>query len=351
MALNKFPLNITHQSISELCAKLGKDALLVQGAGGNVSWKDNGTLWVKGSGTWLAHASQEDIFVPVDLIHLQNALAQEIFDIKPPLISTQKEQKLRPSIEAILHALMPQKIVVHLHAIDVLSYLVIKDYKNTIYSLFSKSSESKQFEYILVDYHKPGPELAQAIYITLQTNKNANIVLLKNHGIVIGGESIEEIESLLQSMSAIFAPKQNPKILNDKIESPASWHPEYLPFADQKAQALALNQDLYKRLQSDWVLYPDHAVFLGAKAFTYPSWKTFDEQEENNSDKPELIFIENVGIFVKPNFNQAKTAQLLCYFDVISRVLPSAVLDPLNQSSIQSLLNWDAEKLRQQMAK
>ena len=344
-------MNITHQSISELCAKLGKDRLLVQGAGGNASWKEDGVLWVKGSGTWLAHANQENIFVPVDLRHLQNGLTKSKFEIKPQFIASEKEQKLRPSIETILHALMPQRIVVHLHAIDVLSHLITKDCEASLLQRFSQSSKINQINSILIGYHKPGPELAQAIHLALEASQNANVILLKNHGIVIGGESIAEIEALLQSINAICAPIQNPSHLNHGFTLQPSVSPDYIPFADNTVHALALNPDLYKRLQSDWVLYPDHAVFLGAKAFTYSSWKTFEEQEKNNSDKPELIFIENTGVFVKPNFNQAKTAQLLCYFDVINRVLPSATLDPLDQRSIQTLLNWDAEKLRQQMAK
>ena len=59
---------ISHQTISQMCADLGKDPLLVQGAGGNVSWKENETLWIKGSGTWLANANNEDIFVPVNVV-------------------------------------------------------------------------------------------------------------------------------------------------------------------------------------------------------------------------------------------------------------------------------------------
>jgi rhamnose utilization protein RhaD (predicted bifunctional aldolase and dehydrogenase) len=340
-----------HHSISQLCTSLGKDRLLVQGAGGNVSWKEDGVLWVKGSGTWLAKAEQDDIFVPVDLHQLQIALAQKNFDVKPQVIATQGKQLLRPSIETILHALMPHKIVVHLHAIDALSYLITKDCEITLRNLIAQSSKKEAVKSIFVGYHRPGPALAQAIYTALQTNKNANVVLLKNHGIVIGGQSIEEVEALLQTINAIFMPTQNPEIFSKRIGLPASRSPSYVPFANQEAHALALTPDLFKRLQTDWVLYPDHAVFLGAKSFTYPSWAAFMEQETANPNSPELIFIENAGVFVKPSFNQAKIAQLLCYFDVISRVLPTAILDPLDQGSIEALLNWDAEKLRQQMAK
>ena len=57
--------------INNFCSNLGKDSLLIQGAGGNISWKDGNKLWIKASGTWLADANIMDIFVPVDLSHLR----------------------------------------------------------------------------------------------------------------------------------------------------------------------------------------------------------------------------------------------------------------------------------------
>ena len=340
-----------HKAISQFCADLGKDQLLVQGAGGNVSWKENGVLWVKGSGTWLANADKEDILVPGDLYHLQNALSQENFEIKPQILGDQERGKLSPSIETVLHALMPQKIVVHLHAVDALSYLVAKDCKKSLQQLFMSSANMHQIISIFVPYRKPGPELAQTIYQTLQANTAANVVLLKNHGIVIGAESIDAIYTLLEAINRICIPKQALSNTSHTFPHHLSVAEEYIPFADEQVQALALNPDLYKRLHSDWVLYPDHAVFLGPRAFTYESWGTFEKLEKNNANKPELIFIQNIGVFIKPSFNQAKTAQLLCYYDVISRILPSDLLDPLDEKSIYALLNWDAEKLRQKIAK
>lgn len=332
----------THNAINALCADLGKDPLLVQGAGGNVSWKEDGVLWVKGSGTWLANADKEDLFVPVNLTALQEALAQEDFEIKPQVITTQGEQKLRPSIETILHALMPQTIVVHLHAINALSHLVTPGCDKYLSALFEKTNINS----IFVGYHKPGAELAQAIDRALKSKSNANVVLLKNHGIVIGADSIAEIQLLLQEINTVCEPKNMPAEAN--LLPSSSEVNGYILFADPQVQELALNPSLYKRLQSDWVLFPDHAVFLGAKAFAYPSWQAF--LAKHVDDAPELLFIENGGVFVKPDFNQAKGAQLRCYYDVISRVMPDAQLDPLDETAVHALLNWDAEKLRQQMS-
>ena len=58
-----------HESVRKFCATIGENPLLVQGAGGNVSWKEDATLWIKASGTWLAEAMTDEIFVQVDIFH------------------------------------------------------------------------------------------------------------------------------------------------------------------------------------------------------------------------------------------------------------------------------------------
>ena len=58
-----------------MCTMFGANPLLVQGAGGNVSWKEEDTLWVKASGTWLSDASAEDIFLP-RLSYLRTAISE-----------------------------------------------------------------------------------------------------------------------------------------------------------------------------------------------------------------------------------------------------------------------------------
>ena len=55
------------EQVKSFCARVGKDSMLVQGAGGNVSWKEGRVLWVKASGTCLADAKDKNIFVPIQL--------------------------------------------------------------------------------------------------------------------------------------------------------------------------------------------------------------------------------------------------------------------------------------------
>jgi rhamnose utilization protein RhaD (predicted bifunctional aldolase and dehydrogenase) len=339
-------MKINHDSIRQFCAELGQDPLLVQGAGGNVSWKDGDTLWIKGSGTWLANAKVTDIFVPVDLEKITSSLSQGNFSVTPELITM---SDLRPSIETILHALMPQKIVIHLHAINPLTYLVLQDAKNQIEEI----SKALHWKSVFIEYFKPGAELAQAIDIAMKMQGGIRVLFLKNHGIVIGGDSILEVRSILRDVLRTCHTTLSPELAKfpSKVtEAPVRVKGVYRAFEDIEVQQLAQNPSLFSRLKSDWVLYPDHVVFLGVKAFTYNSWDNFFSQHDGDQIFPELIFIKNDGVFIAPSFNLAKTAQLRCFYDVISRVSNEAALDPLNELEIAELLNWDAEKLRQKMS-
>ena len=346
MSVKNLYMKINHDSISQFCAELGQDRLLVQGAGGNVSWKDGDTLWIKGSGTWLANAKVSNIFVPVDLKKLTSSLSQGDFSVTPELITT---SDLRPSIETILHALMPQKIVIHLHAINPLTYLVLQDAKTQI----EKISKALPWKSAFIEYVKPGAELAQAIAHALKMQDGIRVLFLKNHGIVIGGDSILEVRSILGDVlkacpimhapEVVEVPPKLPKV-------PAEARERYRAIEDIDIQQLAQNSILFNHLYSDWVLYPDHVVFLGSKAFAYESWEDFFSLCNLLQDYPDVIFIENEGVFAMLNFSLAKTVQLRCYYDVISRVLNKTALNPLNELEITKLLNWDSEKLRQKMS-
>ena len=181
-------------SVIEYCSAIGSDPLLVQGAGGNASWKESGTLWVKASGTWLAEAAEKNIFVPVDLAHLRTAIQNCDFSVTPRLLG---ESVLRPSIETLMHALMPHRVVVHLHAIEILAHLVRENCQAEFLSLLPPS-----IHWAMVDYHKPGAALAAGVYDALTQNPDANVIFLKNHGVVIGGADISEINANLSALTA-----------------------------------------------------------------------------------------------------------------------------------------------------
>jgi ribulose-5-phosphate 4-epimerase/fuculose-1-phosphate aldolase len=325
-----------HEQISGFCAEAGSDPFLVQGAGGNVSWKTPDSLWVKASGTWLVDAKEQDIFVPVDLIHLRNAVASGDYAISPKVVG---ESALRPSIETVLHALMPQRIVVHFHCIDALAYLVRRDGRDQL-----QRKLPADLACAFVEYKKPGAELANAVHLAIeQSREGTNVLFLEKHGIVIGGETLDEITGLLVTLSKALRTESHPLVAipgQTTVRAPEGM----VAVDDVGVQQLALNPLYASRIRRDWALYPDHVVFLGVEAKHYASMDAL--RLDPDHVRHSLVFIDGDGVFARQP-GKAFIAQLRCYHDVISRIPFDVPLAPLSHEDISALLDWEAEKYRQ----
>jgi rhamnose utilization protein RhaD (predicted bifunctional aldolase and dehydrogenase) len=338
--MNTIELKID-EKVKEFCSHVGQDPMLVQGAGGNVSWKDGDVLWVKASGTWLADAKDKNIFVPIQLPHLRQSIAKKDFHVIPKVLGN---SKLKPSIETLLHALMPHKVVVHLHAIEILAHLVRFNPTKNLQKLIGT-----KIMWSIVDYFKPGAELARAVSENLLDNLDSNVIFLCNHGVVIGGESVKDIEIILEKLIMMLKNPIN-KILIDvnTIQKDQTLQLQgYTLNIDKEINQLATNKFLSKRLRNDWTLYPDHAVFLGDPANILGYSITSKGLSNMINNKPTFIFDESLGVYESDEVTLAQKAQLQCYYDVLIRQPINEKLVSLSQNSINELLQWDAEKYRQ----
>ncbi len=268
-------------SITNYCTVIGADPMLVQGAGGNVSWKNGDTLWVKASGTRLADAERNDIFVPIDLPHLTSALSSGDFSVTPRL---RGQSPLRPSIETLLHALMPHQVVVHLHAVEILAWLVRNNYERDIEAVLGP-----RLRWTSTGYHKPGAALAQAVNTALDNVPGAGAVLLQNHGVVIGGADVDEIHHQLRTITDLLTVRPRPPVSSPQYEplSIADYE-SYKPVADPFIHHLATDMALFNRLSSSWALCPDHIVFLGARPACYSSVDVFRSEIANSKSPPRI---------------------------------------------------------------
>lgn len=338
------PGSTLETSVIEYCATVGADPMLVQGAGGNVSWKEGDVLWIKASGTWLSDAAHQDIFVPVDLAHLQAAIVSGDFAVKPKLLN---DAKLRPSIETVLHALMPHPVVIHVHAIEILACLVRHDFEAEITERIGD-----RLCWASTDYQKPGAALAEAVGAALARVPKAEVVFLQNHGVVVGGKDIPAVANVLNTLIERLRTPCRPLVaLPPKSSIPAYSDAQFLPVSDPSIHQLAINPTLFDRLSSDWALYPDHVVFLGATPACYNSFDALRAEHPHNGTWPELVFIRDSGVYTQPEFSIAKQAQLRCYYDVLSRQPDGYKINTLSHEQIAELLNWDAEQYRKNIAK
>jgi rhamnose utilization protein RhaD (predicted bifunctional aldolase and dehydrogenase) len=315
---------------------------LVQGPGGNVSWKDNDVLWIKASGKWLAKACDEEIFVPVSLSYLQEAISNKNFSCSPSILG---DTKLRPSIETMLHALMPQKVIAHLHAVEALAHLVRKNAETRLAELINDS-----IKWVFVDYYKPGAELAACVSAKLTLIPDAEVIFLKNHGIVIGAPDIRNLERILKKITKLLFTKPffSELIPFDFVikNNPNTFLNEFAFATDPEINRLSTNSYLISRVQNDWALYPDHVVFLGDSAIVIDD--TADEyKSEIIGRNPDFIFVKQQGVLECKAITPAKKAQLRCYYDVLVRQPPAEKLESLTQINIKEILNWEAEIFRQ----
>ena len=175
------------------------------------------------------------------------------------------------------------------------------------------------------------------------------MIFLKNHGVVIGGDDVAEISYILNTLTTILSTRPVDTVRNSLPKLPSALVPsdQYVAVQNPEIHQLALNTSLFNRLDSDWALYPDHVVFLGAKAYAYKTWEAFFTENKAITDSAELIFIQGCGVFVKPTFSKTKYAQLLCYYEILVRQHSRSRTKSLLFSQIAELLNWDAEKYRQ----
>jgi rhamnose utilization protein RhaD (predicted bifunctional aldolase and dehydrogenase)/NAD(P)-dependent dehydrogenase (short-subunit alcohol dehydrogenase family) len=231
---------------------LGRDKSLVLHGGGNTSVKikeknlfgeEETILYVKGSG-WDLETIEPQGFSPVRLAHVLRLA--ELPSLSDPEMVNQlvtnmlKASAPAPSIETILHGLMPQKFVDHTHADAVLSITNTKDGEKRIREIYGKRC-------VVIPYLIPGFDLAQfcAKEFRAQGTKDTVGMVLLNHGIFSFGETAREAyERMIELVT----------LAEKYLDSKRSWSVGSNHFAPGKVEAL--DQASLRRKLSDAAGFP-----------------------------------------------------------------------------------------------
>ena len=271
-------------------AEIGRDPDLVQGAGGNVSLKHEGVLWVKASGKWLADADDSDIFVPVASESARSrALAGED-DFAASVIGA---AGLKPSIETGLHALLPQRVVLHVHSINVLCHAVIEAGEQALQPLLAG------IPWRWVPYARPGAPLTRAIELVADIDSTDPLVLvLANHGLVIAADRLDEAQALLATVEHALHRASRIASSSSTLARAAELANRIggrLP-KDESVNRLALDSTALEVARVG-ALYPDHVVFLGSGAVSRAATE-LDGFDWAELDAPYVI-VPGFGVIVR----------------------------------------------------
>lgn len=323
------------EELTAAAAEIGVDPLLVQGAGGNASVKIGDALWVKASGTWMRDAVLRNIFARVSLAPLLALRDNGEFEAMDALLQANRAADgLRPSIETSLHALMPHAAVVHAHAVNSVAVSVLGDGQSRF-----KQALGRDIRGMFIPYTKPGAALARAVAEALAVHGPADVLLLQNHGVVVGADRPRAAADLLREVERRLTLPVRSLPKPDTTTARAHENKDYC-LAEPQSGA-ALDPFLFGVLTRA-PLTPDQVVFLGgAVGVTAPA-------EECGGAAP-LTFKAGVGAFRRRDCTLGALSMIDALLDVAVRLPEGAEVLGLAASQAAELLDWDAEKYRKSL--
>jgi len=317
-------------ALIDLGLELGGDPMLVQGAGGNISEKDGAQLTVKASGVWLRECDRANAFCTLDL-HRARALAEEgVEDLRAAL---SQPSPARPSIEAAFHALLPDRVVVHVHSIHTIVHAVHANGEARVTPLL------EGLPWCWVPYARPG--LPLAVRLRAVATPGSQVFVLQNHGLIVTGNSVAEARAMLLEVERRLSvkPREGSGAPRREVpQLPKGWR---LP-RHESIHFLATDP-LARAILQRGALYPDQVVFLGTRA-------TEGVPPEDTTPQPPYALIPGQHVLVDASKGAIVDEMLLGHTLLIQRLTTPDLLT-LSDLETTALIGWEAETYRQGLSK
>lgn len=328
---------------------------LVQAGGGNTSVKISDTeMLIKASGYQLADVTAEKGFAVVNY-----KVINDFFNSRDiGSISKNEEKELlekafisgeRPSIETFLHSITG-RVTLHTHPVMVNILAARRNGIDILRRLFPDA--------VFVGYATPGIELAKEYFRAFKAHTGkADIIFLKNHGLIVSGEDDKEVRKLTENIIAVIASELG--IDNSRFADCSILYDALVNAGiENRIVVLMRNQDVYdayyKNGQNIWQhsFCPDAVVYCGKRIMTLAdSFKTDDiESFISEFGIPSVIFYKKHFYAVASDVKKAKEIESLFSFTAeIVENNEAQDLMLLSDEEQNFLLNWDAEKYRKNM--
>ncbi|EAH4585633.1 TPA: class II aldolase/adducin family protein [Campylobacter jejuni] len=174
MIYSKEKLDECIKDYQELCKIFG-NILDAPSKGGNISIKNDEYFIIKASGEDLKKEHKISIFK-----NNINSLSY---------CKDYCEDIVKPSMEIKMHIVFKNKYVAHYHPVYILPYLCAKEYKFKNYKA--------------IDFALPGNDLYEALRKNYSYQEKG-IILLRNHGVVVYAEQIQDIIELYNQLKSEF---------------------------------------------------------------------------------------------------------------------------------------------------
>ena len=332
---------------------------LVQAGGGNTSFKTNEIMFIKSSGCHLSNMDINKNYVGLNYknivkeINSINNTDKKIRELKSKKIVDSNIiffKNNRPSIETTLHCLT-KKFTVHIHPIQFNHISSLAHCNNILEKIFE--------HFCLIDYFTPGIDVTLEL---LKKYNNESIIFMKNHGLVVTADTINEIKEVLYDI--IYKLEEELKLDYSKYYLVNHISEHLQAISKQKSITYLSNnhtiqgfiknkyeEDLNKYFNS---FFPDKVVYCGGHYIYYKMEDNLENKIKKYIKKyheiPKIFIIEQNKkkyLYISSNsLNKCKEIEevlishLICYKD--NNIF-------LDKNEIDYLNNWDAEKYRKNL--
>ncbi len=285
------------------------------------------------------------MFLPVPMSDIERQLAAE--DEKFPEYRTRRGESLRPSVETAVHAVMPQKVVIHVHSVRTIAWAALAGGRERVAPLLAG------LRWSWIPYTHPGIPLA--IKIREQMRARPDVLILENHGLVVAAEDCESGEQLLAEVERRLngetraAPEADSRRLAE-LSQGTEWE------LAQDNEVHALGSDGKScQIAAQGTLFPDQCVYLGPAAAVVEKSDTLADAAQRYESRfnfaPVFLLVPEAGVLTRRGMNRAARELLLGLKRVIERIPSESTATYLPSHQVARLMNWDAEKYRIAMAR
>ena len=362
----------------EISRFYGENKEFVIAGGGNTSFKTESTLWVKASGTSLNNITEKG-FVSLNRHYLNDISSKKYSknvkkreeEVKNDLAASKADphSELRPSVEAMLHHIIPHSFVVHTHSTIGNALLCSNDVEKVIPELFGN-------KVLYIPYTDPGYLLYKKTDEGLKkhfekTGSYPKIILLQNHGIFVSGENINEIKQIYDYLTSTINNKITREVVSTENPIPdifINWlgklvekFPEY-PYYNIKNTKLynyfLKNDPTFQAISKPFT--PDIIVYCKSKyLYIEDNWedtgKVFSQVSDfhvKNHYYPKIILVKGVGV-VSLEISQEKADSVADVFLDMAKIsfLSEDFGGPhfMNKKQILFIENWEVEHYRKKV--
>ncbi|MEI7828785.1 MAG: class II aldolase/adducin family protein [Prolixibacteraceae bacterium] len=360
----------------------GSDPSYVIAGGGNTSYKNEEKIWIKASGISLA-TIDEDGFVSLSREKLKD-ISTKHYSADPLLRENEVKadlheaivspKTLRPSVETSLHDLISYRYVVHTHPTKVNALMCSQTAEESCKEMFGDNV-------LFVPYTDPGYILFTVVALGIKQfsdkqGSHPKIIFLENHGVFVGADTTEEIETIYTELMATISAKlrlQLPgtdrisisSVIADKIAQ------VHAGFAGYSAVGMKSNlTDLFLQSESAFrkankSFTPDDIVYCKAHYLYITDHQKNSEILVMVAQKveaylakygylPKVLAIQNQGVIaVEESLKSA-----LNVLDVYENILKISFYTEnfggpkfMNDQQIAFIDNWEVENYRRKVAK